>query len=86
MKSAAQRQREMRLRRRAQGDLRQLNLWVPIETHEKLTEISRATKKSLSEALHDVLNVHGSKNIPSRKRHQSNKQATSPQLELKLFE
>jgi hypothetical protein len=85
MKSAAIRQQEMRQRRREEGALRQLNLWVQVEAHEKLKLISRSTQKSMSDALSDVLNQHDSVQNPKGKR-SPRKDSGLSQCQLELFE
>lgn len=76
----------MRHRRRKQGSLRQLNLWVLIETHEELKAISQATGNTMGEALHDVLANRHEQKPATRNTRKSATAEITPQLELNLFE
>jgi hypothetical protein len=80
MKSSAERQREARLRKQNQGDLRQLNLWIHVDAHEILKSISSEKGKTMAEVIREILELHANLNKATRHRSQKNTKSIATQL------
>lgn len=82
VKSPAERQHEMRLRKHKKGYLRQLNLWIHADAHEILKSISLAKGKPMADTLREVLELQRNPGKTNLRSNKNTEKEISTQLEL----